>query len=200
MPNEQDLQAVLDKMFAAEKNFSFEVVARWQNAYPQFKKEIAEAVADMKEFELLIFGDDFETIESDELGKTAENAMEKALSRFRPMSEEAITDLRELAETRGIERESLIKKLGVSETLMRKIERRNLKEIPRIIEEKFAEILNISIETLRVILDLPAILPKTARYKAQNAPKTLPKQSFVEAVRTDPELTDEEKLELLKMK
>ncbi|CAN5643974.1 hypothetical protein BH20ACI4_BH20ACI4_07880 [soil metagenome] len=197
MPNKQDLQDILNKMFAAERNFTFEVVSRWQNAYPHFKKEIAEAVADMKEFEFLVL-DDADSLESSELSETAKNALEKTLAQFRPVPGETITDLRELAEKRGIERESLIERLGVSETLMRKIERRNLKEIPRNIEKKIAEILNISAESLRAFFGLPAMLPKSARYKAKNAPQTLPKQTFAEAVRADPELTGEEKRELLK--
>jgi hypothetical protein len=198
MQEKQDLQSILDKMFASEKNFTFEVVRDWQNRYPQFSREIAEAVADWREFEFLVL-EDAETIEAEELSETAKNAMEKALANVRPQSAATITDLREAIEKKGVVRESLLKLLGVSETLMRKIERRNLKEIPNFIEEKLGEILDISTESLRTFFDLPSMLPKAARFKSKNTPQTLPKQSFAEAVRSDPELSDEEKQKLLNL-
>jgi transcriptional regulator with XRE-family HTH domain len=199
MQENQDLQSILDKMFASEKNFTFEVVRDWQNRYPQFSHEIAEAIADWREFEFLVL-DDAETIEAAKLSETAKNAMEKALANGRPQSAVTITDLRETLEKKGIVRESLLKILGVSETLMRKIERRNLKGIPNFIEEKLGEILEVSAENLRAFFDLPSVLPKAARFKSKNTPQTLPKQSFAEAVRNDPELSDEEKQKLLNLK
>ncbi len=192
----KDLQLVLDEMFASEKEFTFEVVRAWQKRYPQFSQAIAEAVSDWREFEFFALED--EETETLPLSEIAENAMKKALTNARLQTVETITDLRELAEKRGVERESLITKLGVSETILRKIERRNLKEIPGFIKKKIAEILNVSLESLEAFFSLPAMLPKAARYKSKNAPQTQPKQSFAEAVRNDPELTDERKRELLK--
>jgi hypothetical protein len=193
----KDLQLVLDEMFASEREFTFEVVRAWQKRYPQFSQAIAEAVSDWREFEF--FALEEEKMEELPLSKTAENAMKKALTNASSQTVETITDLRELAEKRGVERESLITKLGVSETIMRKIERRNLKEIPGFIKKKIAEILNISLESLEAFLNLPTMLPKAAKYKSKNAPRTQPKQSFTEAVKNDPELNDEQKRVLLKL-
>ena len=195
MNRTKELQSVLDEMFASEKEFTFEIVRRWQGQYPHFRREIAEAVSDWREFEF--FALETEEPEGLPLSEIAENAMLKALTNTRSQSAEEIKDLRELAEKQDVERESLLKKLGISETIMRKIERRNLKEIPDFIEKKIAEILNVSVESLQAFFNLPAMLPKAARYKSKNAPRTQPKQSFAEAVRNDPELTDEEKRKLL---
>ena len=196
MQNQQDLQSVLDEMFAAEKNFSFEVVRRWQERYPQFAGEIARAVADWREFKFFTFENEGE--ELPELSATAKSALGKALTRFnRGEPAETIADLRETAAEKGVARESLPQMLGVSETLMRKIERRNLKEIPPWVEKKLAEIFRVSIESWRAFFALPSALPN-AKFKSKNAPQTQPKQSFAEAVRNDPELTDDEKRALLK--
>jgi DNA-binding XRE family transcriptional regulator len=198
MQNQKDLQSVLDEMFAAEKSFSFESVRTWQARYPQFAREITEAVADWREFEFFALEDSDE--ELPELSATAEKALEKVLAQFQPQSFEEMTNLRETAEKKGLARESLPQILGVSETLMRKIERRNLKEIPNWLEKKLAEILQISTESVQKFFDLPATLSPAARYKSKNAPQTQAKQTFAEAVKNDPELTEEEKRELLKFK
>lgn len=197
MNRTNELQSVLDKMFASEKEFTFEVVRRWQTRYPHFKWEIAEAVSDWREFEF--FALETEELEELLLSEIAENAMRKVLKHTHSQPIEAIKNLRDLAEKHGVKRESLLEKLGVSETIMRKIERRNLKEIPHFIEKKIAEILNVSVESLQAFFNLPATLPKAARYKSKNAPQTQPKQSFAEAVHNDPELTDEEKQKLLNL-
>ena len=198
MNRDKELQSVLDEMFASEKSFTFEVLRRWQNRFPKFAREIAEAANDWREFE-------FFALEGSETGElplseTAENAMKKALARFDSSLDESLTDLRDEAKKKGVAREKILAALGVSETLMRKIERRNLKEIPQFIEKKIAEMLSVTLESLRNFFALPPMLPKAARYKSKNAPQTQPKQSFADAVRSDPELTDKEKLELLKFK
>ncbi len=197
MEKREDLQSVLDEMFAAEKNFSYSVVRMWQERYPQFAREIAQAVADWREFEFFALEDEGE--ELPELSATAKSAMEKALTQFnRGEAAETITDLREIAAKKGVAREGLPQMLGVSETLMRKIERRNLKEIPQWLEKKLAEIFRLPAESWQAFFDLPSVLPNAARYKSKNVPQTQPKQSFAEAVSKDPELTDDEKRKLLK--
>ena len=199
MQNQTDLQSVLDEMFAAEKRFSFETVRAWQERYPQFAREIAQAVADWREFEFFALADDGEDLP--EISATARNAMEKALAQFNCGEiAEAITDLRETAKKKGVARENLPEMLGVSETLVRKIERRNLKEIPGWLEKKLAEIFSVPAEIWRAFFVLPSVLPNAARYKSKNAPQTQAKQSFAEAVETDPELTEDEKRELLNLK
>lgn len=195
MQENKNLQTILDEMFSSENSFSFDVVRDWQNRYPQFKKEIAEAVSDWREFEFFTL-EVAETIESNELSETARNAMEKALTQFRHAPDETITDLRETVEKKGIGRDFLIRFIGASETLMRKIERRNI-EVPQKIQAKIGEILQVSLDSLQTFFALPAMLPKNARYKSKNAPQTKPKQSFAEAVYNDPELSLEEKKKLV---
>ena len=198
MQNQKDLQSVLDEMFAAEKSFSFEVVRAWQERYLQFAREIAQAVADWREFEFFALEDMGE--ELPELSAMSKSAMEKALMRFnRGEFAEKITDLREIAAKKDVARESLPEILGVSETLVRKIERRSLKDVPHWLEKKLAEVFRVPAESWRAFFDLPSVLPNVARYKSKTTPHTQPKQSFAEAVENDPELTEERKRELLKL-
>jgi len=195
MNRDKDFQRVLDEMFASEKNFTFEVVRRWQQTYPQFEREIAEAVNNWREFEFFALEGETEELP---LSETAETAMKKVLAEFGIRRDEPLTDLRAEAEKKGVSRAGFLGALGVSETLMRKLERRNLKNIPEWVEKKIAEILDVSRETVRSFFDLPAKLSPSARYKSKNAPQTQPKESFAEAVRNDPELTAEEKRLILK--
>lgn len=195
---EKDLQLILIEMIAetADGKINFEIVRRWQEKYPELKREIAEAVADWREFEFFALED--ETEELPPLSATAKNAMETALARSRKTSEN-FTDLREMAKKKGVEREGLLVQLGVSETLMQKIERRNLEQIPRSLQEKLADILRVSLESLQAFLALPPLMPPAASYKAKGEPQAQPKQTFAEAVRNDPELSAEEKARLLNL-
>lgn len=196
----KDLQIVLNEMFASAEDLSLADVRVFQGKYPEYKRELAEAYADWREFEFFVLADEDAAAIDREVSEREKKTIENALAQFRAESAEAITNLRELAEKRGVAREELPEKLGVSETLVRKIERRNLKEIPRWLEEKLGEIFRVPAESWRTFFDLPATLSPAARYKSKNAPQTQPKQSFAEAVKNDPELSDDEKRELLSRK
>lgn len=195
----QNLQVILIEMFASKDQLSLKDVRVWQEKYPHFSREIAEAYADWRDVEFFVLGD-AETAGIDErLSNENKQFVGNLMARFRVPADEPMTDLRETAAKKGVARESLPVMLGVSETLVRKIERRNLKEIPRWLEKKLAEIFQISTESLQKFFDLPPTLSPAARYKSKNAPQTQAKQTFAEAVRNDPELTEEEKRELLKL-
>ena len=195
-----DLQIVLTEMFASKDELSLADVGLWQEKYPQFSREIAEAYTDWRDLEFFVF-DDEENAEIDgQISAKDKEFIGNLLARSRVSPIENFTDLRELAEKRGVAREDLPSKLGVSETLVRKIERRSLKEIPQWLEEKIGEILRVSAESVRAFFNLPAALSPAAKYKSKNAPQTQPKQIFAEAVKNDPELTDDEKRELLNRK
>lgn len=194
----EDLQIILNEMFASKDDLSLQDVKFWQEKYPNFKREIVEAYAAWREFEVFVLGDENASEIDEKFSETDKKSIGDLLAQFRASPDgETINDLRELAEKQGVAWESLIEKLGASETLMRRFNRRTLKEIPEKIEKKMSEILNVSVESLQAFFSLPASLPKAARYKSKNTPQTQPKQSFAEAVKNDPELTDEEKRKLL---
>ena len=50
----KDLQIVLNEMFASKEDLSLRDVRDWQEKYPAYKREIAEAYADWREFEFFI--------------------------------------------------------------------------------------------------------------------------------------------------
>lgn len=194
-----DLQIVLNEMFASKDDLSLRDVRIWQEKYPEFRREIAEAYADWREFEFFVLSDEEAAIIDIEVSAERKNQVENALAQFRGQTDEEIENLRETAEKKGVARATFLNALGVSETLMRKLERRNLTNIPRTILGKISEILQVSTDSLQAFFDQPPMLPKTARYKSKTAPRTQPKQPFAKAVRQDMELTDEEKQELLNL-
>lgn len=189
----EDLQTILTEMFALKDKLTLDNVTVWQEKYPQFSREIIEAYTDWRDFEFFVLEDETDSEINDFVSEKDKIFLDNL---FRQTHNEAIIDLRELIENKGIERESFLSKLGFSETLMRKIERRNI-EVPRKIQAKIGEILQVSLESLQAFFTLPAMLPKTARYKSKNAPQTQPKQLFAEAVYNDPELSLEEKKRLV---
>lgn len=195
----QNLQVIFIEMFASKDELSLSDVRVWQEKYPHFSREIAEAYTDWRDVEFFVLNDAGTAGIDERLSAENKQFVGNLMAQLRVPADEPMTDLRETAAKKGVTRENLPQMLGVSETLMRKIERRYLKEIPRSIEEKLAEILTVSMESLRKFFDLPSVLPNAARYKSKNAPQTQTKQSFAEAVKNDPELTEGEKRELLKL-
>ena len=187
----KDLQIVLNEMFASKDHLLLADVGGWQEKYPEFRREIIEAYTDWRDLEF--FAPDDEEIDED-ISADDHQFIGNLLAKARP---QAITDLRETLKKKGIERETFRQKLGFSETLLRKLERRIFSDFPVVLEKKVVEILDVLTENWRGFLALPVALPENARYKSKNAPKTQPKQSFAEAVKSDPELTEAEKRKLL---
>lgn len=188
---------VVRKMLMSEDDLNSGALLRWVEKYPQYQKEIVEAAAFSAQFDL--FDAENPLPVSSEARERDWLAVKSVLDKFQIVKTptESLFDLREAAAKIGLKRESLLNAAGVSETLMRKIERRNLTEIPRWIQERLAETLRVSVESLQTFFDLPTLLPKGANYKSKTAPKAQPKQTFAEAVKTDPELTAKEKARLL---
>lgn len=193
----QNARQVIEAMLMSEEDLNSGAIARWLEAYPQYRQEIIEAAA---------FSSYFDLFEAENPSPVSSEAIEKdwlavksVLDEFHPVSTttESLSDLRQAAAKIGLERERLLEAVGVSETLMRKIDRRILTEIPGAIQEKLAEILRVSLESLQVFFNLPSVLPQKANYKSKNAPQTQPKQTFAEAVKNDPELSDDGKARLL---
>lgn len=196
----ENLQIVLTEMFASKDELSLADVGLWQEKYPQFAREIIEAYTDWRDLEFFIL-DDEESAEADEpISENDKKFIENLLAQSHVSPVENFTDLRALAAKRGVARQDLPAKLGVSETITRKIERRSLREIPQWLEGKIGEIFRVSAESVRAFFELPATLSPAAKYKSKNAPQTQPKQTFAEAVKNDPELSDDEKRELLNRK
>lgn len=188
---------VVRKMLMSEDDLNSGALLRWVEKYPQYQREIVEAAAFSAQFDL--FDAENPSPVSVEMRERDWLAVKSVLDKFQivKMPTESLFDLREAAAKIGLQRESLLNAAGVSETLMRKIERRNLTEIPRRLQETLAEVLRVSVESLQAFFGLPPILPKGANYKSKTAPQTQPKQTFAEAVKTDPELTAKEKARLL---
>lgn len=193
----RNLQIILNEMFASKDRLTLSDVGHWQEKYPEYRREIIEAYTDWLDMEFFALEGEKDSAVDEAVSDEDKNFIENLLARSRAVSGEPLADLRDEAEKKGVAREDLLTALGVSETLMRKLERRNLKEIPEWVEKKIAEILNLSRESLRAFFALPPALPKAARYKSKHTPQAQPKQSFAEAVRRDPELSAEEKQKLL---
>jgi len=193
----ENLQAILTEMFASKDRLTLDDMAAWREKYPHFSREIIKAYTDWRDFEFFVLEDE-EALEIDgSISEKDKNFLDNLFAKTHAAPVETITDLREFAEKKGIDRKTLPEKLGVSETLMRKLERRNLKEIPSFIEKKMAEIFSVSTESWQAFFSLSATLPRAARYKSKITPRTQPKQTFIEAVENDPELSVEEKRTLL---
>lgn len=193
----QNAGAVVEAMLMSEGNLNSGAIARWIEKYPQHQQEIVEAAAFSSQFDL--FQAEAPSPISSEATEKDWLAVKSVLDTFQPAVSpaESLSDLREAAAKIGLEREELLKAVGVSETLMRKINRRILTEIPGAIQEKLAETLRVSLESLQAFFNLPSVLPQKANYKSKTAPQTQPKQTFAEAIKNDPELSDDEKARLL---
>ena len=193
----QNARSVVEAMLTSENDLNPGVITRWIETYPQYRREIVEAAAFSSQFDLFE-AENVSPFSSEAAGKdwlAVKSVLDEFPSASTPI--ESLSDLREAAAKIGLKREELLKTVGVSETLMRKIDRRILTEIPAAIQEKLAETLRVSLESLQAFFNLPSVLPQRANYKSKNAPQTQPKQTFAAAVRNDPELSAADKARLL---
>src|SRR5579884_4133959 len=93
------------------------------------------------------------------------------------------------------ERDSLAERLSLSVPLVFKLERRLLSfaSLPAVLIDRLAEALQVTERQVRDYLNQPPTLAAGANYRADSAPKAVRQQDFLQAVRTDHEMTEEQK-------
>ena len=105
------------------------------------------------------------------------------------------------AERINLAKAQLVEMSGLSETLLIKLDRRliSLKGFSKI-ASAVADALKTTKQTIQDYAEDFALYPAEANFKAESLPELPPKQSFAEAVKTDPLLSEEEKAHLLSLR
>lgn len=197
---------VLDEMLtASEEKLDAAAIAKWVNLYPQYRSEIidfaarwalSESVDAREETSGLIEKEAFDSAHAIALKITREKSAEfkrKALAALE--KEQPIKSLLEEAAATGKNIKSLAEELEISIPIVLKLENRLLEfaTIPKDVITRLSEIIKRSSEAATAYLQLEQRFIQDANYKSEEQPELPPKQDFKEAVRTDPNLNEEQK-------
>ena len=106
-----------------------------------------------------------------------------------------LTSLNDGARARGMKPRDLAAALGIGMSLFAKLNRRliHARTLPTKLVERLAFQLKISTLEIGAYLAQPPVLAEGAAYRADQVPESGDAQDFLEAVRTSPDMTDEQK-------
>ncbi|HZT41139.1 MAG TPA: hypothetical protein VFA07_03060 [Chthonomonadaceae bacterium] len=158
----------------------------WLDRYPEHAADLLQWAAQAP------LADRAETLYTDPEGEARTLAAGlKAVAEFRARYETSLTSLL----TRGLNATSLAERLSLSVPLVFKLERRLLSfaSLPAVLIDRLAEALQVTERQVRDYLNQPPTLAAGANYRADSAPKAVRQQDFLQAVRTDHEMTEEQK-------
>lgn len=198
---------VLDEMLASEGKIDAAVVVKWTNLYPQHKRELIDFAARFVLAESIDTQDeDSAQIEDETLNSASQIALkisqekrtdfrQKALAMIKEQSKQPIKSILEEATASGKNIRSLAETLELSIPIVLKLENRLLEfaTIPQEIIVRLSEIIKCSSEAVASYLQSERQFISGANYKSEGQPELPPKQDFSDAVRTDPNLSDEQK-------
>lgn len=202
MINEPSLAEVLESYaIETQTGNDIRVLRLWVANYPQFAAELMDFAAARA---VARHSPDHEFSPEEEKRHQASGLtiLRAALETKRPGEPPALPSLIGTAREKGLTRKSFAAALGLSVSLVQYLEKRRLEfaTIPRMLVARIAGVLETGEELVAGYLDQPPVAATSASYKAAERPAGQPPKSFAEAVRTDQQLSDEEKRRLLELK
>lgn len=125
----------------------------------------------------------------------AEAAGARAVAEFRARYQSPIESLLSSAQQRGLLPADLAARVGIGEPVLYKLERRMLlvATVPGTLVRRIAQTLAVSVDQIAAYVAQPPALARGAMYKSDRAPRVGAQQEFAAAVRTCPEMAEEEK-------
>src|SRR5579871_404679 len=158
----------------------------WLDRYPEHAADLLQWSAQAP------LADRAETLYADPEGEARTLAVGlNVVAEFRARYESSLTSLL----SRGLNAAALAERLALSVPLVFKLERRllSLASLPATLLDRLADALQVTERQVRDYLQQPPTLAAGARYRADSAPRAGRQQDFLQAVRTDPEMTEEQK-------
>ena len=124
----------------------------------------------------------------------AKGIARQAAAQMRAQMAVPVRSLLTLAQQQGLDADALAAQLELSEPLVMKLERRLLRfaTLPEQLVEHVAKALRITAQQVQSYLALPPTLANGAFYRSESVPQAS-QQDFDQAVRSDYELTDDQK-------
>lgn len=195
--NEMNLTDVLEEYaLAAPHGFDQLLLRQMCEKYPQF-------AGDLKDFAIaraiVKYAPEAE-ISVEEEARFQQIGME-SLRTILSENKNSLESLTDAAKAKGLNRSKFAAALGLSVSLVQYLEKRRLDfaTIPKNVIAKVAQVLEKGEDLVANYLNQTAVSPVNASFKATTRPEQLKPKSFVEAVREDQQLTQEQKQKLLEM-
>lgn len=186
MEKTHDLDALFAQWSADRQTAAPTPLRIWLDRYPEHATDLIHWATQAP------IADRAETLYADPEGEARTLAVGlNVVAEFRARYEASLPSLL----TRGLNASALAERLSLSVPLVFKLERRLLSfaSLPAALIDRLADVLQVTERQVRDYLNQPPTLAAGASYRADNAPKAVRQQDFLQAVRTDHEMTEEEK-------
>lgn len=172
------------------------VLRKWISDFPEFADDLMAFAADRSRVRHLP-----DPVLTDEETSGAMARGRSALLMFREGSETrsaSISSLTALAEQRGMKKGEFARTVGLSLSLFMQLEKRSVQPstVPTKVIDRLAVKLETATEAIRAYLELPQ-MASPGNFKAEERPEESAQVDFAKAVELDPNLSDDQKRDLL---
>ena len=188
---DQNLEEILND-FAAAAGPTRENLTEWVRRYPQYAKELVECAVNWSRTERAALSAE-PAVDTEALTQRGLGIVRQLLDRTEKSEPPTLPlpDLIKLGEGQGLTRQRIAEALGLSTTLLTKLNRRLIRptSIPRELITRLADLLQQREAAIETYFQVAPRLAHGAQYRAEQAPSAGEPQDFFEAVRTDTGLT-----------
>lgn len=199
------LDDVIDEILFTQQKLTAENLAYWVTRFPQFETEITnfavnEAVAEFAQTEPLNEIEQTKRIErSHAIAYRIVYDKLSATTIEQTSQTQDFESLKSQAEKQGLRFPDFVRRAGLSLQLTLSIEQHLViaATIPEKVAAKIADVLKVSIESVKAYFNLPPQMLEGTNYKSTTQPELQQQQDFSDLVRKDGKLTEEQKRELI---
>lgn len=192
-----DLETILYEFVDSNKQPTYDVIQEWVNRYPEFEKELVEFAVSWSLSEKLPPNPEVAKIDEETLVLRGMSVVQNLLnnSGFSNLNESVpISNLIEEAKTQGLSLHDLAERCRLSVALITKLHRRLIifGTIPNEVLYSLAEALKrktVDFEQYLCSVSVPA----TVKFRTSSRPQSSQQQDFFEAIRTDSQISNENK-------
>ncbi len=192
----ETLDDVLNAYVAYSSEPSYEVLTEWIRCYPHFEKELTEFTVGWSLSETLPPADEPDGMDEETLVLRGMSVVQGILNKeeWQPADKQtSFAGLLKEGKARGLSIHGLAEATRLSAALVRKLDRRLIRfaSIPTEAIDVLAQAVARGKDEVARYLHRQPVLPASASYKAEEAPKLSDAEDFFEAVRTDETLPEE---------
>lgn len=147
-----------------------------------------------------LLGHDVEKSEKTLLAQLTQLRTTQAANDTRQRVASGITTLLDHARRVGVNPIELADRSGLSVSLVTKLDLRLVRNTPRSVIERLAQLLDVAVESLAEYLRQPPAIAKAAQYRSKEAPSMPAVQDFFDAVAADRSISEERREKLLQFR
>jgi hypothetical protein len=196
----EELEDVFDAFVASDTGPNSVLLADWIRRYPQYERELIEFAASWSLMKWLPTSPDAEDVDEETLVQRGMSAVQNLLHQQEQTTARAATvapiaSLLEEGRRRGLAPRQVAKAADLSESLLRKLDRRlvHYASIPREAIEALATAIQQQSESVDRYLQQGPTFGLAVQHRAERAPELVEPEDFFAALCSDPTMSDEQR-------